>query len=147
MKDHYIFNRDLLKKCTKINLFEKIGLYFCKSIIFDDGTSVLVSKVMRGKVYVISHFIKPPVHPNCRCQINKIREIGIEAVVAGEKLRKIFDDGKSNIQWEDTSLSRFQFQFDLYFWSLIPQVNINGHFPQIEFEWLCFAFYIRLGKL
>ncbi len=36
--------------------------------------------------------------------------------------------------------------FDVYFWHLIPSINLNFHSQEIEFEWLCLGVYISKIK-
>lgn len=39
-----------------------------------------------------------------------------------------------------------KFYYDNNFIALIPAININFHFPQIEFEWLIFGLYFDFGE-
>lgn len=32
---------------------------------------------------------------------------------------------------------------DFKFWAILPALNINLHYPSIEFEWLCLGIYIE----
>lgn len=43
-------------------------------------------------------------------------------------------------------LRRWAFEITPKFWALIPAVNINLWTQELEFEWLCFGFYIRFFK-
>jgi len=36
----------------------------------------------------------------------------------------------------------FTFALDLKFWAIIPNININFHSKELEFEFLCFEIYI-----
>jgi hypothetical protein len=36
----------------------------------------------------------------------------------------------------------FSFEFDIKFWAIIPNLNINLHSKSLELEILCFALYI-----
>jgi len=58
---------------------------------------------------------------------------------------------QGDANWDDDltpkPLSRFEFTIDLEYWALLPCFNINFHFPEFEFEWLCFGFYFRLDNL
>lgn len=37
---------------------------------------------------------------------------------------------------------KFDWEFDLFCWRILPVFNINFHFPCIDFEWLCFGLCI-----
>jgi hypothetical protein len=65
------------------------------------------------------------------------------------KLLTVFvDDFKNFTESEPLSkLDRFEFTIDLMYWAILPCFNINFHFPEFEFEWLCFGIYFRVGKL
>jgi len=57
-----------------------------------------------------------------------------------------FDPEKWNIV-SDTipkvELKRFEYEIDYKFWSILPYINVNFHFPEIEIGWLCFIFAWR----
>jgi hypothetical protein len=68
-----------MEKITKINFFEKIGLYFCKRRYFTDKEGIhsttLVYKRMFKKVYILKHYHNPPQHWNCRCMISEFHKV------------------------------------------------------------------------
>jgi hypothetical protein len=39
---------------------------------------------------------------------------------------------------------RKDFEFDLEYWAILPCINLNFHSKELEFEWLCFGFYIKI---
>ena len=45
--------------------------------------------------------------------------------------------------YEEPKLKRFEYEVDYKFWSVLPYINVNFHFPEIEIGWLCFIFAWR----
>lgn len=77
MKDTPFFLIKQLQKATKTTLFEKICLHFIKpkyKVDKKEGTT-LKYKIFRKKIYVLEHWITPPLHPNCRCSGVDVRTI------------------------------------------------------------------------
>lgn len=60
-----------LQKATKITAFEKVCLWFIKPKYQVDKIEghTLKYKVFRKRIYVLAHWINPPMHYNCRCQV------------------------------------------------------------------------------
>lgn len=65
------FSDSDLKKATKITLFEKMCLWFIKPkyAVSKIENHTLKYKMFRGKMYIIDHWINPPITWNCRSQI------------------------------------------------------------------------------
>jgi glycine cleavage system regulatory protein len=62
------FNKKQLEKATKINLIEKVCLFFIKKTIHIDRIENIttISKTFRKKLYILEQFYNLPTGYNCR---------------------------------------------------------------------------------
>ena len=67
-----VFGREVLQSKTKLTIVEKFVLLFIKeqTKFNREESHVLKFKKWRGKTYVLSHNLTPPIHFNCRCNIS-----------------------------------------------------------------------------
>jgi len=67
--------------------------------------------------------------------------------ITDDEVKKLLLENGMCIFTPHPKQKRVEFEVDCKFWSIVPQFNINIHSRGIEFLWLCFGVYIKIGKL
>jgi len=75
--DEPLYPRVPLQKTTVTNMWERFALRFVDVQVTHFEGTTLVTKTLFGKLYVISHYVNPPIGYNCPCSVVPIEPMQV----------------------------------------------------------------------